>query len=117
VLEEARAIELDERLAHRSRGVHPPAGLLAAATSSGHRALGWPEGGVIAPGAPADLTAVSLDSVRLAGTPGEHVLASVLFAGAAADVRDVMVGGRWIVRDHAHTSIDVAAELRAVLAA
>jgi formiminoglutamate deiminase len=116
VLEEARAIELDERLARRARGLHDPAGLLTAATSAGHRALGWPEAGVIAPGAPADLSAVSLDSVRLAGTPPEHVLASVLFAGAAPDVRDVMVGGRWIVRDHAHTSIDVAAELRAALA-
>ena len=51
--------------------------------------------------------------MRLAGTPP---LDGVVFCAGAADVRDVMVGGRWVVRDGAHVSIDVAAELRAVLA-
>jgi formiminoglutamate deiminase len=117
LLEEARAIELDERLARRARGIHAPADLLRAATASGYDALGWPGGGRLAEGAPADLAVVALDSVRLAGTPPEHILASVLFAGAAPDVRDVMAAGRWVVRDHAHSSIDVAAELAEVLTA
>jgi formiminoglutamate deiminase len=114
--EEARAIELDERLATGVRGVHPATGLLRAATASGYAALGWPEGGRIEPGALADLTTVALDSVRLAGTRAEDALPSVVFAAAAADVRDVMMDGRWSVRDGEHVALDVTAELRAPLA-
>ena len=83
--------------------------LLRAATASGYAALGWPEGGRIEPGALADLTTVSLDSVRLAGTRPEEAVPSVVFAAAAADVRHVMVGGRWSVRDGEHVALDVAA--------
>ena len=43
--EEARAIELDERLATGVRGAHRAPDLLAAATAGGYAALGWPEGG------------------------------------------------------------------------
>ena len=49
--EEARAIELDERLASLRRGTHRPGELLAAATASGYRSLGWHDGGRIAVGA------------------------------------------------------------------
>jgi cytosine/adenosine deaminase-related metal-dependent hydrolase len=42
-------------------------------------------------------------------------VASLVFAAGAGDVRDVMVGGRWVVRDGAHVALDVPAELRAVL--
>src|SRR3954452_11265757 len=110
--EEARAIELDERLASGVRGGHTGEGLLRAATAGGYAALGWPEGGRLEPGALADLVTVRLDGVRLAGTPAEAAVASVVFAAAASDVRDVMVGGRWVVRDGAHASLDVPAELR-----
>ena len=115
MFEEARAIELDERLASGVRGVHPPASLLDAATSEGHAALGWPEVGRIEPGALADLAVVSLDGVRLAGTPHGDAVATVVFAAGAQDVRDVMVGGRWIVRDGQHATLDVAAELAAAM--
>jgi formiminoglutamate deiminase len=113
LLEEARAVELDERLASGERGRHGAAQLLGAATAGGYASLGLPDGGRIAPGAPADLTTIALDSVRLAGT---RPLEGAVFCAGAADVRDVMVAGRWIVRDGAHTSIDVARELREVLA-
>ena len=116
LFEEARAIELDERLATGVRGQHEAVDLLRAATSSGHAALGWPEAGRLAPGALADLCTLSLDGVRLAGTPASDAVASAVFAGGAGDVRDVMVGGRWIVRGGAHVSLDVTAELRATLA-
>jgi formiminoglutamate deiminase len=117
LFEEARAIELDERLAGGVRGVHPARELLRAATADGYAALGWPDGGRLEPGALADLTTVSLGSVRLAGTFHSHAPASAVFAATAADVSDVMVGGRWIVRGGEHLSFDVAAELRTVLAA
>jgi len=113
LLEEARAVELDERLASGERGRHGAAQLLGAATTGGYASLGLPCGGRIAPGALADLTTVALDSVRLAGTPP---LDGAVFCAGAADVRDVMVAGRWVVRDGAHVSIDVARELREVLA-
>lgn len=111
--EEARAVELDERLATGERGHHTPADLLTAATSGGYRSLAW-DGGELKPRNFADVVNVSLDSVRLAGA--KDILGSLVFAGSAADVRHVMVGGRWIVRDGAHVSMDVARELAEAIA-
>jgi formiminoglutamate deiminase len=111
VFEEARAVELDERLASGVRGSHSSAELLRAATAAGTDSIGWPECGRIEPGALADLVTVGLDGVRLAGTSAEHALESVVFAASAADVRHVIVGGRFVVRDGAHLALDVAAEL------
>jgi formiminoglutamate deiminase len=115
LLEEARAVELDERLATRTRGSHSATQLLSALTSDGYRCLGWEDGGRIEPGALADLVTVSLDGVRLAGTDASHALESVVFAGAAGDVRHVMVGGRFVVRDGAHVELDVPRELAAAI--
>ena len=115
-LEEARAVELDERLATGVRGQHRPPDLMRAATEGGYTSLGWPEGGRIEEGALADLTVIGLDGVRLAGTPIAHAIESAVFAGGAGDVRHVMVGGDWIVRDGAHTRLDVATELASALA-
>ena len=42
LLEEARAVELDERLASGVRGSHDAPSLLRAATTHGHVSLGWP---------------------------------------------------------------------------
>ena len=67
MLEEARAVELDERLATGVRGHHDAASLLEMATTNGHASLGWPDAGRIAPGSLADLTTIRLDSVRTAG--------------------------------------------------
>jgi formiminoglutamate deiminase len=115
LFEEARAVELDERLAGGARGLHRASDLLRAATADGHAALGWPEGGRLEAGALADLATISLDGVRLAGTPPEYAVESAVFAATAADVRHVMTGGRWVVRDGAHLSLEVAAELQEAL--
>jgi formiminoglutamate deiminase len=118
IFEEARAVELDERLASGRRGVHTTEALMHAATDHGHACLGWPDAGRIEPGARADLVTVSLDGVRLAGWDAEHALDTVLFAAGATDVRHVLVDGREIVRDGRHTTIDVPRELhQAVLGA
>jgi formiminoglutamate deiminase len=111
LFEEARAVEMDERLLSGARGHHPAAALWRAASQAGHAAIGWPEAGRIEPGAIADLVTIGLDSPRLAGTSPEHVLASVLFAASAVDVCGVVCGGRELVRDGRHVAIDVAAEL------
>jgi formiminoglutamate deiminase len=115
LFEEARAVELDERLATGRRGSHRAADLLLAATQAGGAALCWPGAGTIAVAKLADLAVIGLDSVRLAGTPTEDLLEAVVFAATAADVRQVMVGGRWIVRGGAHVSLDVARELAAAI--
>jgi formiminoglutamate deiminase len=116
IFEEARAVELDERLATGERGRHRATELLRAATGGGHACLGWADAGRIEPGARADLVTVGVDSVRLAGTDPGSALESVLFAATAADVRHVLVDGNEIVKDGAHTSIDVSHELAQAIA-
>jgi formiminoglutamate deiminase len=109
LFEEARAVELDERLASGERGRHAPEDLLSAATAGGYDSLGWPEGGRLRAGALADFTTIALDSVRLAGT--DNAVPAAVFAAAAPDVRHVVVGGRVVVRDGAHVELDVPREL------
>ncbi|MDH2424007.1 formimidoylglutamate deiminase [Sphaerisporangium sp. TRM90804] len=118
LLEEARAVELDERLARRRRGNWLAADLLRAATRDGHAALGWPEAGAIEPGAPADLVTVTLDSVRMAGSPSDALVESLVFGATAADVREVVAGGRHIVSEGRHLLLgDVPALLADAVAA
>ncbi|MFF5946049.1 amidohydrolase family protein, partial [Streptomyces althioticus] len=105
LLEEARAMELNERLRTRTRGHWTAAALLRAATADGHAALGWHEAGTIAPGALADLTTIALDSVRTAGPAPRLGAETAVFAAGAADVRHTVVGGRHVVRDGAHTRV------------
>jgi len=100
MFEEARAMELHERLASGVRGRLFNETLLDAATINGHWALGWPQAGQIAVGAPADLVAIALNSVRTAG--GDDPAATAVFAATAGDVTDVVVGGRPVVREGVH---------------
>ncbi len=116
LFEEARAVELHERLRTHRRGGLGGGALLRAATVDGHAGLGWHDAGTLAPGARADLVNVSLDSVRLAGADPERATDAVVFAATAADVRHVMVDGRWTVRDGVHTRLpDTARELDTVI--
>ena len=114
MLEEARAVELDERLATGVRGHHDAGSLLEMATANGHASLGWPDAGRLAPGSLADLTSIRLDSVRTAGAL--DALGSAVFAATAADVHHVVIGGRVVVADGRHATLDVARELQEVLA-
>jgi formiminoglutamate deiminase len=116
LFEEARAIELDERLARLERGNQDAAALLTAATADGQRAIGWPEAGAIERGRLADLVNLSARGVRLAGISPETAAPSIVFAATAADVTNVIVGGEFVVRDGAHVTLDVAAELRESIA-
>jgi formiminoglutamate deiminase len=115
--EEARALELDERLASGERGHHTASELLRAATGDGHAAIGWPEAGRIEPGGWGDLVTVALDGVRLAGASAETALESVVFAAGVGAVRSVVCGGRVLVTEGRHAEFDVAAELRESIAA
>ncbi|QXJ24764.1 formimidoylglutamate deiminase [Actinomadura graeca] len=110
LFEEARAVELDERLRTRARGHWTAGELLTAATSAGHSALGWPEAGRLEPGAYADLVTVDLGSVRTAGAGAAHAAEAAVFAATAADVRHVVVSGRQIVHDGRHLLVDDVAD-------
>ena len=121
LFEEARRIELGERLVTQERGHFTAAGLARAATAAGHASLGWPEAGQLAPGALADLVTVALDTPRTAGAVAATALESVIFGATAADVRGVVAGGRQVVRDGRHLLVDdvpgaLSAAIRAVLA-
>jgi formiminoglutamate deiminase len=97
------AVEEHERLAAGRRGAFPPATLVDLATSAGHAAIGRPAAGRIAVGAPAELVAIRLDTVRTAGTDP----AQVVLAAGAADVSDVVAGGELVVRHGEHRVGDV----------
>ena len=91
LFEEMRAVELDERLATRERGHWPARELLTAATSLGHRSLGFADVGRIEVGARADLVTLDTGSVRTAGTGADE--ATAVFAAGAADVVSVIRDG------------------------
>jgi formiminoglutamate deiminase len=116
LFEEARAVELDERLRSGRRGTHDVTSLLAMATEHGYHSLGWADGGRIATGALADLTTISLRTVRTAGTGPDTALAAAMYAAAAGDVTDVVVAGEHVVAGGRHRTIDVVAELDAAIA-
>jgi formiminoglutamate deiminase len=108
LFEEARAVELDQRLASGKRGHHEPNALLEAATANGTRALGW-DAGRLERGLLADFIAVDMGSVRTAGALREQVV----FAASAADVTDVVVGGKTTVAARRHVELgDVGGLLR-----
>jgi len=108
---EARLLEAHEQLITGQRGPFRPAELVDALTVDGHRALGWPDAGRIAPGQRADLVAVRLDSPRTAGCPPEQLIR----AASAADVHTVLVEGRVVVADGRHVLGDVGRLLAAAI--
>ncbi len=116
LFEEARGIELDERLATGSRGTFAAGDLLDSMTVAGHRALGWPDAGQLAVGRRADLVAVDLGSPRTAG--GGATAESIVFAASTPDVTDVVVDGNVVVKDRQHVRVgDVGAALQSAIAA
>ncbi|MEU6804043.1 formimidoylglutamate deiminase [Streptomyces neyagawaensis] len=118
LFEEARAMELNERLRSRTRGHWTAAALLRAASADGHAALGWEEAGTLEPGALADFTTIALDSVRTAGPLPRLGAETAVFAASAADVSHTVVGGRHVVRDGAHALVpDVPKALAEAVAA
>jgi formiminoglutamate deiminase len=106
--EEMRGIEMNQRLNEQARGLFPPDQLIRISSEQGHRALGWHNAGRIAVGAPCDLVAVNLDSVRTSGSEPEQVV----MAATSADVTTVVVGGRVMVSEGKHQVTNVPRILR-----
>ncbi|SER85256.1 formimidoylglutamate deiminase [Actinokineospora terrae] len=109
MLLEARALEHGERLRTGQRGRFTPGELVGAMTA--HTSIGWPEAGRIEVGAPADLVAVRLDTVRTAGSAPEQVV----LAATASDVDTVVIDGRVVVRSGEHVLGDVGRLLAEVV--
>ena len=118
LLEEARAVELNQRLHDERRGHFSADELLTAATVNGHVSLGWSDAGVLTPGARADLVTIRLDTVRTAGYAPGTVAAAAVFGATAGDVQHVIVDGREVVRDGFHLMVgDVSRALATSIAA
>ncbi|SDD31727.1 formimidoylglutamate deiminase [Glycomyces harbinensis] len=109
MFEEARAVEMHERLVSEERGRFDVETLLDAMTR--HDSLGWADAGAIEVGARADFATASLTTARTAGIDPS----GVLYAATAADLTDVVVDGRRIVKAGRHTAIDAGAELGAAI--
>jgi formiminoglutamate deiminase len=93
ILEEARALELDQRRATGRRVLHQPAELVQTATRNGMQALGW-DAGELKPGMLADF--ITLDQSR--HTRSRQLDPAYLVYGhSACDVINVVVGGKTLV--------------------
>lgn len=90
-VEELRWLEYIRRLETRTRNV--TRNLYQQALAGGAQALGR--------GA-ADLVVLDTDHPALVGRSGEGLLDAWLFSGNSTPVRDVMVGGKWVVRGGKH---------------
>jgi formimidoylglutamate deiminase len=107
-IEELRWLEYGQRLGSLRRLIaasqdqpHCGAGLWQTALAGGAQALGR-RIGRLAAGYRADLIRIDDQHPILAGRRGGCLLDSLVFSGSANPVRDVMVGGRWLVRDGRH---------------
>jgi formimidoylglutamate deiminase len=110
--EELRQLEYAQRLTLRRRNVAaaPQDGvdstaqrLFDAALAGGARAAGFTQWGLDA-GAPADLLVIDRDDACLLGLPTSHWLDALVFSSPARPWRDVLCGGRWVVREHRHAA-------------
>ena len=106
--EELRWFEYQHRLKRRRRAVlaspeepHVGTRLWCEAARSGARALGQPVGEIRA-GRRADWLVLDPHDASMAGARMENVLDRLVFTNARSAIRDVVVGGRWVVGNRRH---------------
>ena len=106
--EELRWLEYGQRLLLRARNVtasieQPATGarLYRAALEGGRSALGRPIARIEV-GNRADLLVLDGAHPALGGKAGDDLLGGLVFAASDNPVRDVMIGGRWVVREGRH---------------
>ena len=104
MVEVTRTAMFMERV-RRQDGRRPtPEQALAWATRNGYDALGVADGGRLTAGHRADLIVVDLRRPHL--TPALRIVSDVVHNGQASDVRDVMVDGRFVMRDRRVLTLD-----------
>ena len=113
-VEELRWLEYGQRLAARRRNVAaPPAGSTGArlhgAALEGGAAATARETGALEAGRAADIVTLDAAHPLFAGKTDDAILDAWIFAGNANLVRDVMVGGSWVVRNGRHPEEDAIA--------
>jgi formimidoylglutamate deiminase len=113
--EELRWMEYQTRLRKRRRGVladkaepHVGTRLWRDAANCGAQAIGQ-AAGVIGVGARADWVVLDAAHPSMAGAADATAADHLLFAGGSAAIRDVMVSGRWVVRERRHAAEAVLA--------
>ncbi|PTL71445.1 S-adenosylhomocysteine deaminase [Rathayibacter caricis DSM 15933] len=84
--------------------------LLGLATWRGHRALGGAaEDGSLVPGAVADLIALPVEALHRGPVAAQSLHSALVYGASGFDTSDVMTAGRWLKRDGAVTTVDLAA--------
>jgi len=111
-LEDARELDYHLRLEHQERAILDQMGaqtlasrLFDCATIHGARALGLPDGGLTT-GSFADFFTVDLNNASIAGHSADDLLPIIVFALNRQAIRDVVVNGRFILRDQKHVLQD-----------
>ncbi|HTF42600.1 MAG TPA: amidohydrolase family protein, partial [Terriglobales bacterium] len=111
-LEDARELDYHLRLQQQERAILDQtvdqtlaSRLFECATGHGARALNLPGGG-LTPGSFADFFTVDLNDVSIAGHSAEDLLPIIVFALNRSAIRDVVVNGRFILRDQKHVLQD-----------
>ncbi|HVL35572.1 MAG TPA: formimidoylglutamate deiminase [Burkholderiales bacterium] len=112
--EELRLLETSQRLTVRKRNLvvgaaTPSVGttLWREAARGGAQALGR-RMGALAPGLRADLVVLDASHPDLEGRDGDAIANGLVFSGSTGLVRDVMVAGRWVVRERRHAAEEAA---------
>lgn len=110
--EELRWLEYQQRLRKKRRGVlatsaeaHVGTRLWRDAAQHGAQAIGQPAG-VIEVGRRADWLVLDAAHPSMAGAAPDTALDHLVFAGGDAAIRDVMVAGRWVIKDRHHAVED-----------
>jgi formimidoylglutamate deiminase len=121
-IEELRWLEYGQRLRERRRALATAGrsestglALWQAAVAGGAQALGR-RAGALAAGYRADLLVLDAAAPSLYRREGDALIDSFVFASETTAVRDVMVGGRWVVRERRHAAEHrIAANFRRAL--
>ena len=114
--DELRLLEYVQRLVARRRNINVSRASAAVGTTlwleaaaGGAQALGR-DMGAIAAGKRADLVVLDGEHPDLAARTGDAIANALVFSGVTSLVRDVMVAGRWVVRERRHAQENAAAE-------
>jgi 5-methylthioadenosine/S-adenosylhomocysteine deaminase len=111
-----KAASLLQKVHHQNAGVIDPYSVLRMATAGGAKALGLDSlCGTIEVGKRADLILVDLDTVH--NQPVNDMFSQIVHCAKASDVRTVMVGGQFVMRDRWLTGLDEKQILAAAKAA
>ncbi len=122
-VEELRWLEYGQRLQHQRRNIAVSDAqrsvgdfLWQRALQGGAQAAGRPVG-ALAPGYRADIVVLDDAHPNMFGLALDEVLGSFVFSGNDNLVRDVMVGGQWVVRNQQHVAQQaIAARFKQTLA-